>query len=96
MWEFSYCEGMQSSVNPLLPATYDIVWSVVTALMLVLLIVALVSLARTAKRLPSAHALVWTLIAIFVPIVGPLAWLFVGRRSAAASARPLTTERMPS
>ncbi|MGP6172467.1 PLD nuclease N-terminal domain-containing protein [Microbacterium sp. A196] len=68
--------------NPLLPAAYDITWSVAVVAVLLLMVIALISIARTAKRITSPQALIWTLVAIFVPLVGPLSWLFIGRRSA--------------
>lgn len=76
---------MIASLNPLVPAAYDVAWSGVALALLALLVVALVSLARSAKALTSAQALVWTLVAIFVPVLGPLAWLFIGRPAARAS-----------
>lgn len=72
---------MGDPTNPLLPAGYDIAWTVGSVLLIALLVVALVSMARSATRLTATNALVWTLVVIFVPIVGPLAWLTVGRRS---------------
>lgn len=77
---------MTEPVNPLLPAWYDVAWSASVAVALILLVVALISLARTARLLSSRQALVWTLIIIFAPIAGPLAWLSIGKRSAKASA----------
>ncbi|WP_188438108.1 PLD nuclease N-terminal domain-containing protein [Microbacterium murale] len=74
---------MPEPVNPLLPAWYDVAWSAMVVVILVLLVVCLISIARTAKSLSSFQSLAWTLVAIFVPIVGPLAWLFIGRRSLA-------------
>lgn len=79
---------MTAAANPLLPAASDVVWSVVAVAMLVLAVVALVSIARGAKRLTAAQALGWTLLAVLVPVVGPLAWLFIGRRASVASASP--------
>jgi multisubunit Na+/H+ antiporter MnhG subunit len=73
---------MPESSNPLIPAWYDVLWSASGGLMLVLLAISLVSLSRAAKSLPSGHAVIWTLVMIFVPLIGPLAWLFVGRHSA--------------
>lgn len=70
------------SPNPLLPSVYDITWSAIALAVLVLMIVALVSVARTAKRLTSWQALVWTLVVLFVPLAGALSWLFIGRRAA--------------
>jgi len=72
--------------NPLLPAGYDIAWSVVTLAIVVLIAVALVTLARSAKRLTSPQALLWTLIVLFVPVLGALAWLFIGRPSTLTTA----------
>lgn len=76
--------------NPLLPAGYDIAWSVAALAVIVLIGVALVTLARSAKRLTGLQALLWTLIVLFVPVVGALAWLFIGRPStlAAGTASP--------
>lgn len=88
---------MPERANPLLPAFYDVVWSSVGLLMLVLLIVCLVSLARNAPLLTSGQALAWTLVAIFVPIAGPLAWLFIGRRAAVARVTgPRSTDTAPA
>ena len=77
---------MLASANPLMPAAYDVVWSGVALALLALLVAALVSLSRSAKALTSTQALVWTLVAIFVPVLGPLAWLCIGRPSALAAA----------
>lgn len=77
---------MAESANPLIPAWYDIVWSGAAALLLALMIVALVSIARSAKQLTSRQALGWTLLAILLPVVGPLSWFAIGRRSPAVSA----------
>ncbi len=74
---------MSAEHNPLIPAGYDIAWSVVTIVMVGLAIAALVVLARSAGRLTTPQALGWTLVILFVPVVGPLAWLTIGRRSLA-------------
>lgn len=74
--------------NPLLPVAYDIAWSAIGVVLLVLLVVALVSLGRSAKGLTTAAALVWTLLVIFVPVVGPIAWLVIGRRAGLRQAPP--------
>jgi len=79
---------MGDTLNPLLPAGYDIAWTTVSFLFIALVVVALVSLARAAKRLTSMQALIWALVTIFVPVVGPLAWLLIGRRSGLAHVQP--------
>lgn len=79
---------MGDSINPLLPARYDIAWAAIVMLLVALVVVALVSIAHTAQRLTSTQAMVWTLLAMFVPVVGPIAWLSIGRRSGLAPAQP--------
>jgi uncharacterized membrane protein YhaH (DUF805 family) len=81
---------MGSSINPIIPVGYDIAWTMFSVLVIALAVVALVSMARTAKRLTSAHAMIWTLVTIFVPVVGPLARLSIGRRSGLAQVQPNT------
>lgn len=73
---------MSNEQNPLIPAGYDIVWSAISVLVLAFMILALISLARSAKRLNGSQGLIWTLVVIFVPVIGPLAWLSIGRRTA--------------
>ncbi len=77
--------GMAESHNPLVPAGYDIVWSGIALLILALLIIALVSISRSSKHLTSWQALGWTLLVIFVPAIGVLAWFAIGRRTLTAS-----------
>ena len=75
---------MSDEHNPLIPGGYDIAWSVITVLVIALTVVALVVLARSARRLTSVQALVWTLVVLFVPLVGPAVWLTIGRRAVPA------------
>lgn len=69
--------------NPLIPAGYDIAWSLVAFVTFALTVVAIVSLMRIARRLTTTQAVVWVVVVVFVPLVGPLSWLFIGRRSVA-------------
>ncbi|MGO3833471.1 PLDc N-terminal domain-containing protein [Leucobacter sp. UCMA 4100] len=41
--------------------------------------IALVSIRRNRQSLTSWQALIWGLVVIFVPIIGPAAWLLAGR-----------------
>ena len=75
---------MPEAVNPLIPSGYDVVWSLIAIAALVLLIVALVSIGRS-KALSPRQSLIWVLLAILVPVIGPTAWLVAGRRAAARS-----------
>lgn len=70
-----------SALNPLVPSGYDIVWSVIALIAAVLMVVALVSLARSTRRLTSRQGLAWVLVVLLVPVAGPAAWLAIGRRA---------------
>ena len=74
---------VQDPMNPLIPTAYDIVWSAASVALAALMIIALISLARRAKNLTTTQSLIWTVLVIFVPVLGPLAWLFIGRPAAA-------------
>lgn len=74
---------MFTEANPLLPTSYDAWWTIALTLTLALAVVALVSLARKSRRLTATQALGWTLLAIVVPVVGPIAWLTIGRPNVA-------------
>ncbi|WP_260404777.1 PLD nuclease N-terminal domain-containing protein [Arthrobacter sp. AZCC_0090] len=54
-----------------------------------LFIWALVSLARNAKTLTNRETLLWLLLIIFVPLIGPAAWLMTSGRSRRKPARPV-------
>lgn len=73
---------MITSVNPLLPAGYDITYSALSVVVVALMIMALVSVARSAKKLTATQALVWTVLIIFLPVLGPTAWFAIGRQTA--------------
>ncbi|MBW9119071.1 PLDc_N domain-containing protein [Microbacterium trichothecenolyticum] len=74
---------MNDEHNPLIPAAYDVAWSAIAAVVIALVVVALVSLARSAKSLTPVQTLIWALIVLFVPVLGSVAWLAVGRRTTA-------------
>ncbi|WP_228278190.1 PLD nuclease N-terminal domain-containing protein [Brevibacterium limosum] len=64
------------SENPLLPASYDVMWSGIVLLLVVLLIWAMVSIARSG--LDPRVRLVWAIIVLLLPVVGPICW-FIAR-----------------
>ena len=76
---------MSDEHNPLIPAGYDVAWSVITVLVIALTIVALISLARAANHLSRRQALGWAAFTLLVPVLGPITWLTVGRRTVDAS-----------
>ncbi|WFR67711.1 PLD nuclease N-terminal domain-containing protein [Curtobacterium flaccumfaciens] len=73
---------METSHNAVIPQSYDIAWIVGTVVMFVLLVAALVSIARRAGELRTVLTLVWVLVAIFLPFIGPIAWFVAGNPAA--------------
>ena len=72
--------------NPLIPVWFDLAWSGFVLCALVLLVLALVQIART-PELSSTGRAIWVLIVLFVPIVGPVVWFSIGRRSLVAASQ---------
>lgn len=70
--------------NPLIPAGYDIAWSIIAMFAVALMIVAIISLARGARHLTVIAGLAWSLVVVLVPVIGPVVWLSVGRRTGVA------------
>jgi len=68
--------------NPLVPPAYDIVWSACAVVSVLLIVIAFVSLSRRASGLSPLVALTWSVLIIVVPVLGPVAWLAVGSRTA--------------
>lgn len=60
------------------PATYDIVWTVVVVVGVVLLAAAMVAWGRSTDR--SIVSLVWFFVMLAFPIVGPIGYLLEVRR----------------
>lgn len=58
------------SKHPLLPAAYDMIWSGVVVLLVVLLVWAMVSITRS--RLDPRVRLVWAMVLLLLPVVGPI------------------------
>lgn len=70
---------MDDIANPLMPPAYDLVWSTISIAAIVMLIIALVSLSRNRAELTAQQASLWVLLMIFLPLIGPFAWLLAGR-----------------
>ncbi|MFZ4843407.1 MULTISPECIES: PLD nuclease N-terminal domain-containing protein [Mycetocola] len=75
--------------NPLLPAGYDIVWSLVLLAIIGLAVAALISLARSPRTGTPADSFraLWALAIIFLPLIGSLTWFFFGRQPTRAHSR---------
>ncbi len=74
------------TVNPLIPAAYDVVWAVVAVAIFALAVVALVSIWRSRSALTGTQALVWTLLVVLLPVFGAAAWFLAGHPRAQRSA----------
>lgn len=64
--------------NPLVPVWYDIVWSGVVLLTVVLAVAALVSLIRS--DLDPVTKAGWAAIVILLPVIGAAVWFILQRR----------------
>ena len=69
---------MDVTTNPLIPPVYELIWVVVPVVAVALLVIALVSISRTAHR-SLTELFVWLAIVLFIPVIGPIAWLLVKR-----------------
>ena len=73
-------------VNPLIPAWYDIAWSIGGVVILLALVavwaVALLSIQRHSDRMPPAATAVWVGIVLFASLLGAIAWFTIGRPQA--------------
>jgi hypothetical protein len=63
-------------INPLLPAWYDIVISIIAVASALLWIGAFITLWRTRTRLTPGELIVWTAVIVIFSALGSLAWLF--------------------
>jgi len=80
-----HIDGSAPIANPFLPPLYDLVWSAAAIALIVLIVLALVSIARHTDGLSTTATVVWAAIVVFAAFVGPIAWFVVGRPAARAS-----------
>ncbi|WP_284751356.1 PLDc N-terminal domain-containing protein [Arthrobacter sp. efr-133-R2A-120] len=75
---------MYSSISAgndvLAPTGYEVFAAMLALIAIGVFISALVSLARDAKALTNRETVLWLLLVVFVPLVGPAAWLVTSRR----------------
>ncbi|MFV0286306.1 MAG: PLD nuclease N-terminal domain-containing protein [Demequina sp.] len=86
---------MPLDVNPLIPTTYDVVWPVLAAAVLVVTISAAVSVVRHQRVLSSLATAVWLLVILCAPLLGGIAWFLAGRRQAQDAMDALYPETAP-
>lgn len=66
-------------MNPLVPTTLDVAWSLFALASLVFAVVALVSLFRTHET-GRTLTVVWTLLIVLLPFLGSAGWFVASRR----------------
>lgn len=72
-------------MNPLVPSPFDVFMIALGVLAAVLWLVAIWTLAKNRHWTP-AQRLLWLLLILAAPVIGPALWLTVGRRAGATPA----------
>ncbi|MDN5631042.1 MAG: PLDc N-terminal domain-containing protein [Kocuria sp.] len=71
-------------MNPLVPSPFDLFMLALGVVAAVLWVVAIWTLAKNRHWTP-AQRLLWLLLILVAPVIGPALWLTVGRRAGATS-----------
>lgn len=66
------------AMNPLLPAGYDIAWTLVLVSVLALTVTALWQALRSRAH-TGGEQLLWALVIVVAPVLGSIAWFVLGR-----------------
>ena len=66
------------SVNPLIPTGWEVMVIIAGAIVAALFVGALISIARDRNQ-TAASKLLWLLIVLALPVLGPIVWLLIGR-----------------
>lgn len=74
---------LAATMNPLLPAGYDLIWSGVVVVLLAVTVLALWQALRS-KAHTGGQQLLWALVIVAVPMLGAIAWFVLGRTRPAA------------
>lgn len=67
---------LTAAANPLLPAGYDVIWTIALLAIVSLAVVAIAQLVRAAE-IRGTEAAIWVLVILALPVVGPVAWFAV-------------------
>lgn len=69
---------MAAGANPLLPTSWEFMTLLLGGALIALLVVAVISLSRDRYYTPGQR-LLWLLVILVAPVLGPVLWLAVGR-----------------
>ncbi|WP_120494709.1 hypothetical protein [Microbacterium phyllosphaerae] len=64
--------------NPLIPGWFDVLWIGAAALYVTLAIIAVGLVWRKREKLDTPRTLIWSLVAIAVPVIFLVAWFIAG------------------
>lgn len=67
-----------SGANPIVPTHWEFTALLLGGALIALLVVAVISLSRDRRYTP-AQRLLWLLVILVAPVLGPILWLTVGR-----------------
>ena len=68
-----------AGMNPLIPTSWEVLALLAGAAVIVLFVVALLSLSRD-EHYTGTQRLLWLLVLLAAPLLGPILWLTLGRR----------------
>ncbi len=70
----------EETPNPLIPAPYDIAFSLVPIALAAFAIVSLVSIIRRYSTMSTGESVGWTAFVVLVPALGAIVWFAMGRQ----------------
>jgi hypothetical protein len=71
---------LDSVFDPVAPAWFDLVYSIVPLVLVSIAIVGLVSIIRRYRSMSVLESAGWTAVVVFAPVLGTLVWFGIGRR----------------
>lgn len=71
---------VQEIADPVAPAWFDLVYSIVPLVLVIVAIVGLVSIIRRYRSISVLESAGWTAVVVFAPLLGTLVWFAIGRR----------------
>lgn len=74
-------------------APYDIMWSACLVPVIVLMVTGLLSLFRRVNEMTFVSALIWFLVIVLLPVIGPIVWFVVRKPRPAGSRQPIKEEQ---